>query len=94
MAMNPQAAGKMSVVISQYLQPGDSLTVDMDTATSRLLGLGVKTYLDKPDEAVTMAVQMNTLPDGALYAAQTTLDVKAKNITVVVQNSGHRPVAK
>ena len=37
---------------------------------------------------------MNTLPDGALYAAQTTLDVKAKNITVVIQNAGHRPVAK
>jgi hypothetical protein len=32
------------------------------------------------------------LPDGATYAAQTTLDVKAKNITVVIQNSGHRPV--
>jgi len=32
--------------------------------------------------------------DGALYAAQTTLDAKAKNITVVIQNSGHRPVAK
>jgi len=93
-AMNPQAGGKMRMAISQYLQPGDSLTVDMDTATSRLLGLGVNTYLDKPEEVVTMAVQMNTLPDGALYAAQTTLDVKAKNITVVMQNSGHRPVAK
>jgi hypothetical protein len=93
-AMTPQAGGKMRVAISQYLQPGDSLTVDMDTAASRLLGLGVNTYLDKPEEVVTMAVQMNTLPDGALYAAQTTLDVKAKNITVVIQNSGHKPVAR
>jgi hypothetical protein len=93
-AMNPQAGGKMRVAISQYLQPGDSLTVDMDTASSRLLGLGVNTYLDKPEEVVTMAVQMNTLPDGALYAAQTRLDVKAKNITVVIQNSGHKPAAR
>jgi hypothetical protein len=93
-AMNPQAGGKMRVTISQYLQPGDSLNIDMDPATSRLLGLGVNTYLDKPEEVVTMAVQMNTLPDGALYAAQTTLDVKAKNITVVIQNAGHKPVAK
>jgi hypothetical protein len=37
---------------------------------------------------------MNALADGALYAAQTTLEAKAKNITVVIQNSGHRPVAK
>jgi hypothetical protein len=93
-AANPQAGGKVQLVISQYQQPGDSLTLDVDAAANRLLGLGVNTYLDKPDEAVTLAVQMNALPDGAIYAAQTTLDAKAKNITVVIQNSGHRPVAK
>jgi hypothetical protein len=90
----PQAGGTLSLVIADYLQKGDALTIEMDPAASKLLGLGVNTYLDKPEEVVTMAVQMNTLPDGALYAAQTTLDVKAKNITVVIQNAGHRPVAK
>ncbi len=93
-ATNPQAAGKVRLVISQYLKPGDSLTLDLDAAANRLTGLGVSTYLDKPDEPVTLAVQMNALPDGALYAAQTTLVAKAKNITVVIQNSGHQPVAK
>ena len=93
-ATNPQAAGKVRIVISQYLKPGDSLTLDLDAAASRLTGLGVNTYLDKPDETVTLAVQMNALADGALYAAQTTLEAKAKNITVVIQNSGHRPVAR
>ena len=91
---NPPAGGKVRLVIAQYQQPGDSVTVDLDAAANRLAGLGVNTYLDKPDEAVTLAVQMNALPDGAIYAAQTTLDVKAKNITVVIQNSGHRPAAK
>jgi hypothetical protein len=91
---NPPAGGKMRLVISEYLQPGDSVTVDLDAAANRLTGLGVNTYLDKPDEPVTLAVQMNALPDGAIYAAQTTLDVKAKNITVVIQNSGHKPAAR
>ena len=93
-AVNPQAGGKVQLVISQYQQPGDSLTLDVDAAANRLLGLGVNTYLDKPDESVTLAVQMSSLPDGALYAGQTTLDAKAKNITVVIQNSGHRPVSR
>ena len=93
-AVTPQAGGKVSLVISQYLQPGDALTLDVDGAANRLVGLGVNTYLDKPDETVTLAVQMNALPDGAIYAAQTTLDAKAKNITVVIQNSGYRPVSK
>jgi hypothetical protein len=91
---NPQAGARVQIAISQYLQPGDSLTIDMDAAANRLLGLGVNTYLEKPDQPVTLAVQMNTLPDGALYAAQTTLDAKEKNITVVIQNSGYKPVAK
>jgi hypothetical protein len=93
-ATNPQAGGKVRLVISQYVQPGDSLTIDLDAAANRLVGLGVNTYLDKPDETVTLAVQMSALPDGAVYAAQTTLEAKAKNITVVVQNSGYHPMAR
>jgi hypothetical protein len=94
LAANPQPGGKLRIEMKQYLKPGDSLTIDLDTAANRLLGLGVNSYLDKPDEPVTLAVQMNTLPDGALYAAQTTLDAKAKNIQVVITNSGHKPVAR
>jgi hypothetical protein len=92
--VTPQAGGKVSLVISQYLQAGDALTLDVDGAANRLVGLGVNTYLDKPDETVTLAVQMSALPDGAIYAAQTTLEAKAKNIAVVIQNSGYRPVSK
>ena len=91
-AVNPQAGGQVRLVILQYLKPGDSLTIDLDPAANKLLGLGVNSYLDKQDDVVTLAVQMNTLADGALYAGQTTLEAKAKNITVVIQNSGHRPV--
>jgi hypothetical protein len=94
LAVNPQPGGKARIEMKQYLKPGDSLTIDVDTAANRLLGLGVNSYLDKPDEPVTLAVQMNSLPDGALYAAQTTLDAKAKNIRVVITNSGHKPVAR
>jgi hypothetical protein len=52
----------------------------------------VATYLDKPDDAVTLEVAFGRLPDGTSYTAETTLDAKAKNIRVVVQNSGYRPL--
>jgi hypothetical protein len=90
-AVTPQA-GQVHLAISQYLKPGDSLTIDMDPAAKTIAGLGVNSYLDTKEDVVTLAVQMNTLPDGAIYAGRTTLDAKAKNITVVIQNSGHRPV--
>jgi hypothetical protein len=85
-----QPSGSVRVAISEYLQKGDSLTVDLNPTTNALLGVGVNTYLDKPDETVTLAVKMSTLPDGALYAAETTLDAKGKDITVVIQNSGYK----
>jgi hypothetical protein len=91
--VTPQAGGPVRVAIAQYLQPGDSLTVDLDAAASRLLGLSVKSYVDTPDDPVTLDVKMATLPDGALYAAQSSLDASAKKIRVVIENSGHRPAA-
>ena len=94
LSASPQPGGRLRVDMKQYLKPGDSLTIDLDTAANRLLGLGVNSYLDKPDEPVTLAVQMSTLPDGALYSAQTTLDAAAKHIQVVITNSGHKPVAR
>jgi len=94
LAATPQPGGKLRIEMKQYLKPGDALTIDLDPASNRLLGLGVHSYVEKPDEPVTLAVQMNTLPDGALYAAQTTLDATAKKIQVVITNSGHKPVAR
>jgi hypothetical protein len=93
-AVSPPAGGTVHLAISQYLKPGDALTIDLDPATNRLLALGVNSYLDTPDDAVTLTVQMSTLPDGAIYAGQTTLVAKAKQITVVIENTGHRPVGR
>ncbi len=92
--VNPQAGGKLRIEMKQYLKAGDLLTVDLDGAANRLTALGVTSYLDTPEDPVTLAVEMTTLPDGALYAAKTTLDAKAKNIQVVITNSGHKPVAR
>jgi hypothetical protein len=94
MKVDQQPGGKVDIAIAQYLQPGDTLTMVLDAAANRLVGLGVDTYLDKPEDKVTLAVHMAALPDGASYAAQTTLDAAAKNIRVVIENSGHRPVSK
>jgi hypothetical protein len=93
-SVNPQGGGGVRVEMKQYLKPGDVLSIDLDPAAGGLKGLNVSSYVEKPDEPVTLAVQMATLPDGALYAARTVLDAKAKNIQVVITNSGHKPASK
>jgi hypothetical protein len=73
-----------------YEMPGDNLSVSMDTASNRLLGLGVATYIDNPKDAVTLAVTLGSLPDGTGYANEITLNAASKKLTVTVTNTGYR----
>ena len=50
LAVKPQAGGKVRIEMTQYLKPGDALSIDLDTAANRLLGLSVNSYLEKPEE--------------------------------------------
>ena len=93
-AMHPQQAGQVSLDFTNYIKPADKMTIGLDTAANRLLALNVASYLDEPKDAVTLAVQFAALDDGNSYTAQTTLDATAKNIRVVIHNSGYRPVHK
>jgi hypothetical protein len=94
MAMLPQPDGKARVEFKNFVQPSDLLSIDVDAKAALLSALSVATYLEKPEDAVTLNVRFATLADGTSYTAQTTLEAKAKNIRVVIENSGHRPLAK
>ena len=94
-------AGKVSIEVLEpgkrarlnfrdYEKPGDNLGVEVDVVNSRLLSVKVATYLDDAKDAVTLDVRMGQLSDGTSYASDITLDAKAKNLKVAVQNSGYR----
>jgi hypothetical protein len=94
-------AGKVSIEVLEpgkrarlnfrdYEKPGDNLGVEVDLVNSRLLSVKVATYLDDAKDAVTLDVRMGQLSDGTSYASDITLDAKAKNLKVAVQNSGYR----
>ena len=92
--VSPDAAGRVRLEFADYLKPGDRLSIDVDAAANRLIGVSVVSYLEKPDDTVMLKVELGALTDGTSYTAQTTLDAAAKNIRVVIQNAGHRPVAR
>ena len=93
-ALRPGDAGRVRVEITNYIKSGDMMAIDVDAAANRLLGLSVNTYMDTPDDTVTLAVKLGTLDDGTTYTAQTTLDAKAKEMQVVIQNTGYRPMVQ
>jgi hypothetical protein len=73
-----------------YLKPGDTLSVELDLTSNRLLRLTVKSYLESAKDAVSLDARFASLSDGTSYADTITLDAPAKNIRVNVDNSGYR----
>jgi hypothetical protein len=94
MLLRPPQQGLVRVEFPSFIQPSDLLAIDVDGKALLPSALSVATYLDKPDDAVTLDVRFGALADGTSYTAQTTLEAKAKNIRVVVENAGHRPLAR
>lgn len=81
------------LTFGDYLKPGDSLGVEVELPTNRLLGMAVSSYLDSAKDPVALNVMMSVLPDGTIYAAQSKLDAKAMGISVSIENTGYRRIA-
>ena len=92
--VQPLQAGQARLELTNYVKPNDKMGIDLDTAANRLLAVNVASYLEEPKDTVTLAVKFGALADGTSYTAETTLDATAKNVHVVVQNSGHRPMQR
>ena len=85
---------RVQLDFKDYLKAGDVLSTQIEIPTNRLLGIGVSSYLDSPDDPVRLDVGMGVLPDGTIYTAKSVLEAKAKELTVTVENSGYRKTAQ
>jgi hypothetical protein len=81
--------GLTQIVVKNYAKPGDQLTLGFDAAAKKIASINVNTYMDDPKDAVTLAVQMASLPDGTNYAQQTVLNATQKQIQVTTTNSNY-----
>jgi len=81
---------KFKLSFPNYLQKGDLLSISLDKANQKLMAVSVNTYIDDPSQAVTFDVTYNNLPDGTQFIATTTLVAQAKELKIVVENSGYR----
>ncbi len=86
--------GATQLVFKNYAQPGDQMTIAFDMATKKIQTLNVNTYMGEAKDAITLAVQFASLPDGTNYAAQTVLNATAKQIQVTTTNSNYTKLAQ
>src|SRR5580700_4876846 len=90
-SFNP-AGGLINLIFTDYAQPGDKMTLAFDPATKKITSLNVNTYMGETKDAVTLQVQMASLPGGPNYAQQTILNASAKQLVVTTTNSNYQKV--
>lgn len=82
-------SNQAELVFKNYAQPGDQMTLTFDSTSRKIRSLNVNSYLNDAKNAITLAVQFASLPDGTNYPQQTALDAKAKQLRVTTTNSNY-----
>jgi hypothetical protein len=88
-SLNPSGGG-LNLIFTDYAQPGDRMTLTFDTAAKKIISLSVNTYMGQAKDAVTLQVQMASLPEGVNYAQQTILNASAKQLVVTTTSSNYQ----
>ena len=81
---------RIRLELRDYLQLGDVVGIELDPSSNRLLGIQVSSYIDTPQDPVSLDVRMGILPEGPSYASAVTLKAQAKDVTVSVENAQYR----
>jgi hypothetical protein len=87
-ALLDKASG--SLTFTDYAKPGDRVTLSFDTAAKKLRVFSVNTYLDSPQDTVTLTARFSSLPDGVNFLEETVLNAAAKEIQIRTTNFGHQ----
>lgn len=88
-SFNP-AGGNVNLIFTDYAQPGDQMTLTFNPNAKKITSLSVNTYMGQAKDAVTLQVQMASLPDGTNYAQQTILNASAKQLVVTTTSSNYQ----
>lgn len=86
------APNELQLVISNYLKPGDSMTLVFDKEQKRILRLQIATYMDDVKDAMTLSVQFSSLPDGTNHVSMMVLNGVSKQLNIAIQNSNYNHV--
>lgn len=84
--------GMVALKFAGYEKAGDSFGLTFESAVKSLKQINVATWLDKPEEVVTLRVTMQSLPDGTDYPGSIALAIPSSNIEVRITNSNYQKI--
>jgi hypothetical protein len=81
--------GMIRMVIHNYLKQGDTVTLVFSRPQKALQSISVASYLDNPQDAVTISAQYAKIPGGPNHVDTMTVNGESKHLTVTMQNSNY-----
>ncbi len=93
-SLSQAGPGAVALKFPGYAKAGDALTLTFDTTVKTLRRMDVTTWLEKPSDAVTFQVVMQSLPDGTDYPGAITLAIPSSHIEVRITNSNYQKLAQ
>ncbi len=84
---------KFKLSFPDYNEAGDALVISLNKTIQKLMALDVSTSVDDPKEKVAFNVTFSDLPDSTQFQGTTTLDAPAKDLKIVIVNSGFKNAA-
>jgi len=76
-----------------YAKQGDALKITFDKAMTALRQIDVKTWLDKPEEIVTLHVTMQSMPGGPSFPGTVLLTIAKSQMQVRITRSNYQKLA-
>jgi hypothetical protein len=87
-------SGAVQLHFKGYFKLDDALVCSFDSLAQVLRKINVNSYLDTKNDAVTLQVLFDTLPDGTNYISATTLAVPTKDLVVWIRNQDYQKLAQ
>jgi hypothetical protein len=84
------APNDVKIVIQGYVKQGDSVTIIFDKNQRLIRSFQISSYLDDPQDVVTIAAQCAQLPNGPNHVASTQVNGERKQMTVAILNTNYQ----
>jgi hypothetical protein len=84
------APGLDSIVITDYVKPGDSVTLTFNRAQKAVVSMHIRSYLSGPSDVVTIAAQFAKLPDGTNHVSTVTVNGESMSLTIQEVNLNYQ----
>jgi hypothetical protein len=84
------APGQFRLVLTNYVKPGDKMTLVFDEERKALSSVSFGSYLGDPKDAVNVSVTFAAIPGGPNHIASQTIDGVSKQLAIGIANLNYQ----